>query len=275
MTKEERIEHAQKLVNEAIKLHDNANTEDDKTKAVEKIKEAADLGHPIAQYNLAMSYFDGFGVEQSDEMGFKLLQIAAENKEFPCAEAMYVIGRSYYRGERVVQDYKKAYYWLEKAIAQNFPDAYNLMGIMFREGCGVEKDAYKAMEYWQEAIRLGNIDAIVNVASLYESGEGGMPKNYDKVFELMKIAADSGVAEAQYYIGFCYHRGQRIPVDYDKAIKYINLAIEQGHVKAMEEMLVCYCLGHGVEHDMNKLYQLAVKAAQLGSEFANELLKIT
>ena len=54
------------------------------------------------------------------------------------SKAMVTIGMFFYKGEGFPQDYGKAMDWFLKAMALGNGDAYNNIGVMFRDGLGVE-----------------------------------------------------------------------------------------------------------------------------------------
>jgi len=80
------------------------------------LESASQLGHPHAQYNLAVMYQKGDGVEQNLD---------------------------------------KAFYWYEKAANSNLAIAQYNLGMMYFEGRVVEKDELKAKELWQRAANQG------------------------------------------------------------------------------------------------------------------------
>ena len=53
-------------------------------------------------------------------------------------KAMVTIGMFFYKGEGFSQDYGKAMDWFLKAMALGNGDAYNNIGVMYRDGLGVE-----------------------------------------------------------------------------------------------------------------------------------------
>jgi len=55
------------------------------------------------------------------------------------------------------------------------------------------------------------------------------------------VAADQGLAEAQYYLGDLYKRGLGVSRDNDVAAKWLQLAAEQG-----------YLLKSGIPNDIHK-----------------------
>lgn len=80
------------------------------------LEQASELGHPHAQYNLAVMYHKGDGVEQNAD---------------------------------------KAFYWYEQAAKANLAIAQYNLGMMYFEGRVVEKDEVKAKELWQKAASQG------------------------------------------------------------------------------------------------------------------------
>lgn len=80
------------------------------------LEEAAKLNHPNAQYNLAVMYHRGDGVEK---------------------------------------DIQKALFWYEKASEANLAIAQYNLGMLYFEGSVVPKDEQKAKELWQKAADQG------------------------------------------------------------------------------------------------------------------------
>ena len=95
---------------------------------------SAELGNPIAQYNLAMMYSNG--------------------------ESVYV-------------DYQQAVYWFRKSAGQKFaPAQYRLGELYYFEKGGLERDLQKAIELFNLAAKQGDADAQMNLAMMCGTGEG-------------------------------------------------------------------------------------------------------
>ena len=93
--------------------------------AVESYRKAAEQGEATAQYELGFAYFNGEGVEQDRQEGFKWLRMAAEQG---LANAQGMLGIAYAKGQGVPQNYVLAYMWLHLATegrqgAAQFRDA--------------------------------------------------------------------------------------------------------------------------------------------------------
>ena len=61
--------------------------------------------------------------------------------------AQFNLALSYYEGEGVEQSYSQAAYWLEKASNQNHPEAQCNLAILYYIGKGVAKNKSLAI-YW-------------------------------------------------------------------------------------------------------------------------------
>lgn len=61
-------------------------------------------------------------------------------------------------------------------------------------------------------------------------------ENYEEAVRCYRKAADMGVADAQYELGICYHRGDGVAQDDEMALKWWLLAAEQNHTHAENEI---------------------------------------
>ena len=84
------------------------------------------------------------------------------------AVCQYQVGMMYHDGEGVAVDFKQARLWLEKAAAQNHPNAVSQLGVMYSNGQGVTPSWRRARELYQRAIELGDSQAVENMQDLTE-----------------------------------------------------------------------------------------------------------
>ena len=75
----------------------------------------------------------------------------------------------YKQGRGVAMDHKQARAWLEKAAAQDQPNAVGQLGVMYTEGKGVTPSWRRARELYQRAIELGNSMAVEDMQTLTEA----------------------------------------------------------------------------------------------------------
>jgi TPR repeat protein len=110
---------------------------------------AAEDGLAIAQFNLAILYFSGQGVEQNVDQAFKWTAAAAEQGHIT---AQFNLGALYYEGQGTRRDRETAFQWYEKAAnADHAPAQFNLAE-MYYLGNGVKKDPIYAHAWISRAI---------------------------------------------------------------------------------------------------------------------------
>ena len=88
-------------------------------------------------------------------------------------------------------------------------------------------DYQKAREYWEQAADLGNADALNRLGILYRNGYG-VEQDYEIARQCYEKAADWGNADALVSLGFLYHYGYGVEQDYEIARQYYEKAITKG-----------------------------------------------
>ena len=145
------------------------------------------------------------------------------------------LANQYYKGEKVKQDFQKAYEYATAAAEMGDVAAMNLLGILYMNGTGVEQDAEKAIEYFQRAADNGGPGSLMNVASMYENGRG-VEKDESMAAAYYQLAADQGVPNAMYVVGGMYEVGRGVEMDTAKAREYYQKAADQGHEEAKQAL---------------------------------------
>jgi tetratricopeptide (TPR) repeat protein len=117
------------------------------------------------------------------------------------------VGERYLYGTSVDQSVEKASFWLQRAAAQGYAQAfYNLGEIYFNNiDYGVEKDREKAMAYFLEAAKLGGAQAQLTLGKAYLKGEGALQSETEGLKWLFAAAAQEE-AHAQLELARYYKR---------------------------------------------------------------------
>ena len=150
-----------------------------------------------AQYNVALIYENGLGVEKDLPQAQLWYERAAKNGN---ASAQYNLGQMYHvAGEEDVHAYEKAKYWYDKAVNSGVKEAYNNLGALYLNGQGVNKDEQKAFRFFQKGAKKGDEAAKVNVAILYAWGKD-VTHDKMKAYEYLKSALKAGRSEASEYL---------------------------------------------------------------------------
>lgn len=92
------------------------------------------------------------------------------------AAAELALGKLYYFGQGVSQDYEAAYLYLQRAREKvrskaKTAEALYYLGQMFRNGLGIEKSSMRAYNRLKLSARLGNNDAMYMLGEMFENGE--------------------------------------------------------------------------------------------------------
>lgn len=112
------------------------------TEAAVWYRKAADQGHAGAQYSLGQLYENGNGVRQDLFLAFKWYRVAAtfgNNRE-----AYFALGLLNFTGRGVDQDYGQAIKYYREAASRGHPVAQHILGAMYEEGWGVNRDLIMA-----------------------------------------------------------------------------------------------------------------------------------
>lgn len=133
------------------------------------LRSRAEQGDASAQYELAMAYDAGHGVQKDLSKAAHWCLKAAEQGH---AAAQNCIGSMYQFGDGVVQDEAVALSWYEKAVAQDYGEAYTNLGYMYDLGKGVSQDRTRAVELYLKGAEKGSLNAMLNVGISYWKGAG-------------------------------------------------------------------------------------------------------
>lgn len=86
------------------------------------------------------------------------------------AEARFILGQLYERGEGLNQSYKKAAKWYKRAAEQGIAKAQFCLGQMYEYGVGVPQNNMKAVNWYRLAAEEGIAAAQYRMGELYEYG---------------------------------------------------------------------------------------------------------
>lgn len=142
---------------------DGEGVEQDYARAVQLFRQAADQGNAIAQSNLAYAYYNADGVENDDNAAMYWAGLSAAQGD---EVAMRLVAFGHYRGRGFPQNRAEAArIWAEAANLGDDYSAYN-MGIIIRDGDGVQQDDALAILWFERALELGHPDAAERLAEM-------------------------------------------------------------------------------------------------------------
>lgn len=120
------------------------------------LREAATKGNAAVKFELAMYYIEK--EKYMDDSSFKKIWKSAQ-KGYSLAQS--ALGEIYGRWSKSGRDgdKKESLYWYKKAVAQEEPHAMYNLGRIYRDGCGVNKNADKARIWFEKSAKKGNEEA--------------------------------------------------------------------------------------------------------------------
>jgi TPR repeat protein len=98
---------------------------------------AAKLGHVFAQYNIALMYEQGLGIEKNEKEAVFWYKESAKKGN---SAAQYNLGVCFENGIGTEVDFKKANYWYRKASVQGDELAVANLGMLYIRGDGVKEN---------------------------------------------------------------------------------------------------------------------------------------
>jgi localization factor PodJL len=135
------------------------------------------------------------------------------------------------------------------------------------EAPGVADDDLLPVEIGPSRLREAAIDgdpaAAFEVAARYAEGRG-VPQDMHAAVLWYTIAAEAGLAPAQYRLGSIYEKGLGVERDLEQAQEWYRRAADAGNVKAMHNLAVLYAEGAGGEPDLEAAAELFRQAAEHG-----------
>lgn len=103
---------------------------------------------------------------------------------------------------------------------------------------GKTKDLDKAMIYYLEASKKGNLEAIFSVG--YLNYHQAYNHDAQKTFNYLSYAAYGGHVAAQRYVGYCYWYGEGTEKNIRKALIWFYKAAQNGDVEAMHKCALLF-----------------------------------
>ena len=122
-------------------------------KAIKLINSAAMKGSSVAMYKLGIFYMYGDYLEEDHIRAVYWLRKAFENGE---KEAVLCLASLYGLENSPVHDYAKSASWFKKAAYLGYPHAQFMLGLMFRDGIGLECNSASAYAWMIIASESGN-----------------------------------------------------------------------------------------------------------------------
>jgi TPR repeat protein len=222
----------------------------DFAEAVKWFSKSAENNNACAQYNLAICYYNGQGVNKDYSEALKWFDRSYENGYAP---SLYYLGDCYYK----INNYEKAAEVFTKLLDMEYDDIVmkNMSTIYILPKYVIEKYNQGLKKKYEHAkdtqahrdLATKNPEAMFILGVMYHFGYG-VSQNYAEAKKCYETAANKNYAQAQYSLGNMYFNGEGVEQDYKKAADCYQKAAARGYGNAL------YTLGN--MHYLNKTYKL-------------------
>ena len=220
------------------------------SRTVNDLRSRASEGNPEAQYFLGLLMWYGDGVETNREMAMDFFRKAAEQEHI---HAQFNVGLILAfsapdptaRQQDIDHDMNTAFKWVTNAASEGLSDAHWLLGLMYRDGKGTEKDYELAFAQFELAAEQNSARGHFFVGMMHEYGLG-TPTSFKDAAKGYRRAAAQQDSRAIYYLGLMHAYGRGMEQDFQQALILFKEAAELGQIGAQIYLGKMYLHGHGV-----------------------------
>ena len=282
-------------------------TEVDLDKAYAFYQQSAQLGNPRGELSLSQAYMMGRGTDYDVEAAMEWFH-KAEDHGNPEAEkvrelypqlmlmmAMDMLGKGEKSGR---PDPVLGAKYMQHAAEFGNAAAQHFLGVMLVNGNKIEQDFEKGIEWIRKAKENGNEQAAESLAKYDRPEVYHIAANKEfakkdkadkeKIFRLLKHAAECGYAPAMGNYGYFLVLGLGGELDYNAGMSWLKKAADQGDENARKTLekqakpdalnlaamaALTYNAKNGIG-DNTRAYQLLRQAAEAGSAEANNTLGV-
>lgn len=216
----------------------------DPIRALQHYKNGADQGDSASNYRLGMMTLLGqHGQQQDFARGIELIKVAASSADENAPQGAYVLGMLQSRELPQIQvpemflpyDERAARQNIEKAAFLGFAKAQLKMGSAY-ELCalGCEFNPTYSLHYNALASRQGEPEADMAISKWFLCGhDGEFSKNEELAYVYAQRAAATGLATAEFAMGYFNEIGMHVTVDLQKALEWYEKAERNGNKDAV------------------------------------------
>ncbi|MFN0291269.1 WG repeat-containing protein [Pedobacter helvus] len=148
------------------------------------------------------------------------------------------------KAELKSQNYGRAFQCAKSGDEKGIVFCTAVLGLLYHDGLGTEKDLSKAFQYYKKAAELGSPEAMYYLGLMYHDGEH-VQKNVSTAFVWFKKSADQKIPEANYLMSRAYYFGfpeAGVAINYKTALDYAIKAKEayQNTPEFTNHLAYCY-----------------------------------
>ncbi|MCQ2243158.1 MAG: zinc ribbon domain-containing protein [Bacteroidaceae bacterium] len=200
------------------------------SQGISLLKEAEEAGDKLAYYLMGIEYYWGADIVDKNDNEAEKRWLAAYD-EFHDAKTAGYLSELYLINEEK-RDYAKAFEYATIAAEDDDTRGFRILGALYENGWGVDKNILFSLENYKMAAALGDIRAMNLIGRIYLFGKG-IDTDPQKAFYWFNEAAQKEDENGMYDLGCCYKNGIGVKSDMENAAECFKKAAELGHVGAM------------------------------------------
>ena len=238
-----------------------------KEEAINIWKRGIELNDPKCMLMCAYDYLNGEISEKNVSYGLELLEKSSQLGDYTAKKEL---GVTYLFGNYGADiDYEKAFNYLT-ASSEGSSDADALLGYMYLNGLGVQKDLNKAMDKFDEAISYDS--TIVNSLLLRSYRNVGI--SAEEETKILLKAANNNDTEAMVILYYQFKNGKGVVPDINQALDWLYKAVDMNDSRAYYELGNVYAAGNEqIERNEQKAFECYNHSFNLGKN-ANAAISI-
>ena len=259
-----------------------------------ELKEKANAGEAQAQFDLALCYANGKGVEKNSERAFDWHKKTAKQGYMSAQLAMglyYLLGVDKQQTEKLINKWvmkqgkeksvdstldlavtlaidekftkandKLAFIWFKKAADKHHAESSYWLGQCYQNGWGTEENDTLAFECFKKSAEQEFEVAYYDLALCYQKGKG-IEQSDEIAIEWCKKASEQDVSEAQYWLACHYFEDNKGEQNNEVAFSWLRKAANGGHDEAVIDLAGCYEDGVGTDKNNEKAYKCYERAS--------------
>jgi TPR repeat protein len=231
-------------------------------------KQSAELGDPLACYQLSNFYYRGWGAVETNPASYRYWRFRAAS--LGATEAQCEMGAAYRTGDGVPKNVETSLEWYRKAAAKNHPKAFYDLALHYLEDKTNRASLVMANNYMLLAAQAGHREAQYQYAKSCFRGDVA-PVDFENGKQWLAKAAEAGWARAEFCLFQLYYNGVApgrecppYPKDKVEAVKWLRRAADHENFQAQSTLAIMLIRGVDVETDKPTAEKLLRNAAEHG-----------
>lgn len=236
----------------------------------EGYKKDCDSGNIKTCVHLGRMYYLGKGVQQNYSKAIELFTKACDTEDYA---SCLVVGAMYAESQGVEKNDIRAVEFYTKACKGKEAAACYFLGSRYFEGKGVKQNISKAFEFYTKACDMKKYIACYDLGEMYKN-DNGENHNYSRALEFHTKGCEGGEFSSCNSLGAMYGLGQGVEQNDYKSAMFYAKSCDAGYAMACSNLGGMYYTGEGVEENISKAQELSLRGCEAGDALGCNNLRI-